>query len=140
MASERRDLTTRDRRTGPLPRDGGRRATDPQPSHGTRARYQAGCRERCCRAAEAQYRAHLRTQHAKGLIPLGAKISATEAHRRIKQLLVERFSRAEIARRLGLKQPKLRLHTDFITVRNVLKIRRLYRLTMLTEGPDQPYV
>lgn len=108
--------------------------------HGTRKAYQAGCACVCCRSAEATYRANLRAQHAKGRTPLGARVSAAEAQRRIKQLLVERFTRAEIARRIGLKRPKLRLHTSVITVRNVLKIRRLYRLTMLNEGPDQPHV
>lgn len=107
-------------------------------THGTRRCYQAGCRLLLCKAAEAQYRAALRRLRAHGKTPLGAYVSGKEAQRRIAQLLIERFTKAEIARRLGLKTTKLQLHTEVITVRNLLKVRRLYRLSL--EGPDQPHV
>lgn len=136
---------TDDRRQRPdrrilLPRPGGRRDTDQEPAHGTRARYQKGCRCCLCRAAEAQYRASLRGLHARGKLPLGATMSAVETHRLIAKLLIERFTRGQIARAIGLKRPILEFHTDVITVRNALKVRRLYRLRVLGEGPDQPHV
>lgn len=108
--------------------------------HGTRQTYQAGCHCCPCRAANAAYIAQLRRQHATGHTPLGAHVSGVEVRRRIQQLLIERFTRAEIARRLGLKRGRLELHTDRVTLRNVLKVRRLYRLAMGGEGPNQPNV
>lgn len=80
--------------------------------------------------------ANLRRLHVHGKAPLGSHISATETHRLIARLLVERFTRGQIAKELGLKRPILELHTGAITVRNALKIRRLYRLRMMGEGPQ----
>lgn len=108
-------------------------------THGTRKAYQAGCPCTGCRAANAAYSADLRRQHRQGIQPLGAHVSAIEASRRIRLLLTERFRKGEIARQLGLKRPILELHTDVITLRNHLKIRRLYRLAIL-EGQDGPEV
>lgn len=105
--------------------------------HGTRQTYQAGCHCVPCRAAEATYRAGLRRQHARGKLPLGATISAVEAWRRIRQLQVERVSRTELSRRLGLQPRPLRVHPDRVKLRTLLRIRHLYRQLVL-EGPDQP--
>ena len=96
--------------------------------HGVRATYQAqGCRCLPCRASEATYRANLRRQHAKGIQPLGARISAQEAGKIIRALLTEQWSKAQIARELGLKTAILQLKPDVITVRNLLKLRKLAR-------------
>lgn len=53
--------------------------------------------------------------------------------KQIKSLRVEGCSYAEIARRLHV--PKLRLHTDRVTLESFLKVRRLYR-TLMLEAPD----
>lgn len=53
---------------------------------------------------------------------------------------IEHFTTYQIAEALGLKRPRLELHTEAVTFRTQLKIRRLYRLRMLGEGPDQPHV
>ncbi|HYX83239.1 MAG TPA: hypothetical protein VE714_12645 [Gemmatimonadales bacterium] len=108
----------------------------PRPGdHGQRRTYQAGCRCTPCRASEATYRRTLRRQHAQGRPPLGATIRAVDAWRRIRSLKAERFTQAEIARRLGLKTPVLQLSGDVITLRNHLKIRRLAR-QLLSVAPD----
>lgn len=133
MAADRREQG--DRRIL-LPRSGGRRETDPEPSHGTRARYRKECRCCQCRAAEAAYRAALRLLRMHGKTPLGSHVSAIEAQRRIKQLLIERFTKAEIARRLGLKQGRLKVH-DRMTLRKLLKLRRLQRAVLLGEDTEQ---
>lgn len=107
--------------------------------HGTRSTYQRlGCRCVPCKAANAQYMTHLRTMKAKGLTPMGAHVPASETWRLIERLLIERFKKADIARELGLKRGRLELHTEAVTFRNKLLMRRLYRRRMLGEGPDQP--
>lgn len=103
--------------------------------HGSRATYQGGCRCTPCHVANAAYQATYRAQAAHGVPPLGAHISAADAHRKIARLLLERFTKAELARRLGLVTPALQLSPTVITVRNHLKVRRLFRLAM---GPDRP--
>lgn len=105
-------------------------------THGTRQTYRTGCHCTPCRAANAAYIAHLRQLHAVGRKPLGALLSGAEAQRYIKALRIERFSRAEIARRLGLKSPKLRLDTPRLRYRSVLRLRRLYRENM-AEGEQE---
>ena len=108
-----------------------------EPSHGTRGAYQRGCRCRPCRAAEARYRSTLRATHRKGLTPLGSLVSAKAARKKVNALLIERFTRAEIARRLGLRSAKLRLSPDAITARKAIQIHKLHAAVM-AEGPDVP--
>jgi hypothetical protein len=112
---------------------GGRRAEE---QHGTRAMYQAGCICTPCRAAEANYRSELRRRHLEGKPILGAHVSASLAWRMIRALQVEGFTGAELARRLGLQTPRLQLHTETITRRNLLKVHRVYRLFLLEEPTD----
>lgn len=109
----------------------------PLPDHGTRSRYQSGCHCVACRVAEAMYRKTLRGKHVKGLPILGAIISAVEAHRKIRQLKAERLSKAEIARRLGLKRPILEWHPERIRIKSALRLHRLIRELML-EGGEAP--
>lgn len=113
--------------------------TDPM-THGTRKAYQAGCLCLLCRAAEASYRANLRAQHLHQRPPLGTLVPAAEAYRRLRQLKAEGFSRARLATELGLKTPRFRWHPDRITVRTLLKVRRLARryLSDVQEDPDRP--
>jgi hypothetical protein len=104
--------------------------------HGTRRTYQDGCSCTPCRAAEATYRARLRSRHARGLPILGALVSASETWRRIRQLRPELDTQGEIARRLGLKRPIVELHTGpdaKTTMRTLLRVKRLHRL-ILTGG------
>jgi hypothetical protein len=54
----------------------------------------------------------------------------------IRALQVEGFTGAELARRLGLQTPRLQLHTETITRRNLLKVHRVYRLFLLEEPTD----
>lgn len=111
-----------------------------EPAHGTRARYRRGCRCLPCRSANAIYQQRYRLARQHGRRPLGARISAVETWRRIRQLKAERLTQAEIARRLGLKRPLLQLDTDVVTLRNAIKIRRLHRQLILegADGPDTP--
>lgn len=108
-------------------------------THGTRRAYQRGCDCLPCKAANASYMAQVRRQHAKGQTPLGAHVSAVETRQLINRMLLERFTRGQIARLLGLKRPRLELHTDVITFRNALKVRRLYRLRVNGDS-DRPHV
>lgn len=98
------------------------------PPHGSRTTYQRhACRCLPCKAANAAYgKAYYRSK-AQGKQPLGALVDAKITWKQIKALRIEGFSYAEIARRLGLRWPVLQLHTDQVTLRNYLKIRRLYR-------------
>lgn len=136
-----------DPRTGPPDRrtlptrpyvKGGRRATDPDPSHGTRARYQRLiCRCRDCKAANAQYEADRAKDKAAGTIRMGSILSGPEAQKRIRQMKAEKISGRAINRQNGLKDHALVLHPSGITLRKLLRIRRIYRLHML-ENRDRP--
>jgi hypothetical protein len=100
-------------------------------THGTYAGYQHGCRCLACRTAAAAYRMTLRWMHRRGIVPLGTLVSATATWRRIRQLQAERFTRTEIARRLGVQRHGLALHTDRVTLRNALKVQRLCRALLM---------
>jgi hypothetical protein len=127
---DRRRLPTRNEQ-------GGRRATDPEPSHGTRVRYRRGCRCTACRAANAAYWTDWRKGKRGGRVPLGALISAAEAHRIIKVLRAEFLTRQRLAEALGRHHDLARLtHQQMITVRTLLKVRRVYRTRMLEPGHD----
>lgn len=72
---------------------------------------------------------------------LGAIVSAVETNRRVRQMKVEGFKKADLARALGLKHPILQLHTGpdaKATRRTVLRIQKLWRERMAGEGPDTP--
>lgn len=108
-------------------------------THGTRACYQRmGCRCLPCKAANARYEAARAKDKAAGKQRLGAIISPSEAMKRVKQMKAERISGRAINRQNGLKDHALVLHPSGITVRKLLRIRRIYRLHMTGEGPDQP--
>jgi len=101
------------------------------PDHGTRATYQYdGCRCTACRAAEATYRQQLRATHRVGKRPLGTVLSPLEARRRIDALKREHVTAHQVAQALGLVHHAPRLHPDGITLRKLLKIRRLHRLVL----------
>lgn len=98
--------------------------------HGTRRCYQRSCRCLLCTAANTHYGQHHRRLQAYGHPPLGRRIPATATTRRLRSLLTDGVSRADIARALGLRWPRLQLHTGrggWVTLRNALKVARLYR-------------
>lgn len=107
-------------------------------AHGTRKTYQAGCRCCPCRAANAQYEAARAADKAAGRQRLGCIIPAAEARKRVNQMKSEKISGRAINRQNGLKDHALVLHPSGITVRKLLRIRRIYRLHMTGEGPDVP--
>jgi hypothetical protein len=98
--------------------------------HGTRANYKTGCRCLACRAANAAYIASLRARHRHQRPILGSHVPAAPAWRMVKSLGVEQITEADIAKAFGLKDPRLRWHTTRITLRNLLKLHRFYRMRM----------
>jgi hypothetical protein len=61
-------------------------------------------------------------------------ISAKETWQRIRQLKPEFGSYGALALHLGLKRPILEINHSAVTVRTMLRVRRVHRL--LTEGTD----
>jgi hypothetical protein len=139
MTSDRRNPATPDRRAQTC---SGRRATDPQPAHGTRACYQRGCPCTPCKAAEAAYRADLRLKRLKGLPILGALVSPVEARRRVRQLTGEGYTKARVAAMAGWQNGHLQFGAhQRIRLATLLRIRRVAIFAML-EGaePEAPVV
>lgn len=101
--------------------------------HGLRRTYAAGCRCLECKVANAVYEQQRLARHRKGLPLMGAKVDAAETWKLIRRLQAERFTKAMIARALGLRGKSLKLDADRVTVRNALKVRRLFRQRM---GPN----
>ncbi len=99
--------------------------------HGTRRRYQAGCSCLPCCSANAAYSAALRRARLTGKQPLGVKVPARSMWRLIDSLRIEGYSYAEIARRLGLPSPRIRLYSERVTLKHLLAVRALYRQIML---------
>lgn len=136
--TDRRDPLQPERRRYPF---GGRRQTDVQPSHGTRASYQRGCPCTHCKAAEAAYRADLRKKHLKGLPVLGALVSSAEARRRIRQLKGEGYTATRIVTMAGWTDARTRhvhiLPGALIHLGTLLRIRDVADFAML-EGTNNP--
>jgi hypothetical protein len=110
-------------------------------THGTRATYRTGCRCTPCRAANAGYWRAWWTATQTGQRPLGARVSAVEAQRLIRLLLIEwrtlRRAKSALSDALGLQHNLPRLtEQDQITLRTELKVRRFYRSRVL-EHPDR---
>ena len=110
-------------------------------THGTRATYRTGCRCTPCRAANATYWRTWWTAQQTGRPRLGARISAVEAQRLIRLLLIEwrtlRRAKSALSEALGLQHNLPRLtEQDQITVRTELRIRQFYRSRMLAD-PDR---
>jgi hypothetical protein len=110
-------------------------------THGTRATYRTGCRCTPCRAANAGYWRTWRTASQTGRPRLGARVSAVEAQRLIRLLLIEwralRRAKSALSEALGLQHNLPRLtEQDQITLRTELRIRQFYRSRMLAD-PDR---
>lgn len=124
-----------------LPRDGGRRQTDPQP-HGTRACYQNhGCRCTPCKAANADYEAQRVKDKAAGQQRLDAICTpqaAARAVQQVKSMRAEKITGRAINRLDGLKDHALVVQpSGKMRWRKVLRIQRRYRLQM-QEDRDRP--
>jgi hypothetical protein len=146
MTSDRRNPATPDRRAQTF---SGRRATDPQPAHGTRASYQRGCTCTPCKAAEAAYRADLRLKRLKGLPILGVLVSPLDAQRKLRQFKLEGYAvhedgnTAPSVERLGRWRPRsLQLtRQQRIRLSTHLRVWRLAQWAMLegaTPDADAP--
>jgi hypothetical protein len=99
-------------------------------THGTRASYRSGCRCTPCRAAEASYQRTLRREKARGQVHEGALVPAARTLREVRHLISEALTKASIAKALGLKRPRLELHTGRgakVTVRTARRIHALYQ-------------
>lgn len=70
---------------------------------------------------------------------MGERIPARSTWRLLNALLAAAngFTKAEIARRLGLRKAELQVHTTSVTRRTALRVQQLYEDTM-AEGPDTP--
>lgn len=97
--------------------------------HGTRRLYKLGCRCTACRASNATYWAQWHQQRARGKPPLGSLVNAKQAGAHVRQLLCDGFTKAELARRMGLRKPyDLKLSaTTQIRLRTALKVQRVWR-------------
>lgn len=94
--------------------------------HGTRRCYSSDrCRCESCQAANTRYQASYRELKKHGKLALGAKISGKQAWRIVSHLLAERFTKARIAKELGLTAPMLQFDHRVVTLKNTLKLRRL---------------
>lgn len=60
----------------------------------------------------------------------GSVIDATETWAKVNHLLAEGFTRAELARRLGLPKPELRWDADHVLGATAVKVDRFYRMIM----------
>lgn len=105
--------------------------------HGTRHTYQRGCRCRQCRWAEATYRSQLRKQHTRGQHAPGERIPARSTWRLLESLRKAGYTKAQIARFLGLKRPILDVHPTVVERGTALRIQAVYEQAM-AEGSELP--
>lgn len=110
--------------------------------HGERRMYRSGCHCTPCRAAEAAYRANLRSRHARGRPILGAHVAAGDTWHLLRQLKPEFGSYGAIALLLGYGYPMLQFGRHAITERTRRKIARLCRerLAVNTDLPSSAAV
>jgi hypothetical protein len=97
------------------------RRRHPLPAHGTRARYQLGCHCTVCASANAAYE----RAWERGIRGDRVLVSAKQARRRIRQMLVEGFTLKLIAAEIGMR--KLRQPGAFVTLARHRQIEALYQ-------------
>lgn len=137
MTDDRRNPAQLDRRTaGPsrLGPHGGRRHSDPDPSHGTRTRYQRGCRCLPCRSANATYEAEYRDRKRRGLPLPGALVRAVDTWRYIRVLRREYDTESSLAHRLGYADRHIQIGRVLIRHETAAKIRRIYDIDIMEAG------
>lgn len=69
----------------------------------------------------------------ENVLPDAALVDAKPVWRKIRWLLREGFSKAELARRLGYKTPALQIRKDRVTAKTALKIEKFYNQIRLGE-------
>lgn len=83
-------------------------------------------------AAGVQFRTRTENVEAilgvKASLAKGARVNGYRTRHLIRALRAEGFTKAELARRLGLRGRELGLDHRLITVRNALKVRRLFEI------------
>lgn len=105
---------------------------------GRRAVHRAtGVSETTQSLLRAKKRRYMRAQNARRILDLsasnalqGAYICAHPTWARIRHLLRQGFSKAEIARRLGYRNSALQFNSERITARNARRILRFYNSVM----------
>jgi hypothetical protein len=96
--------------------------------HGTRRRYQTGCRCPACTTANTAYSAQYKQAARAGRPLLGAHVAGTEAARVIAALVDEGYPKSQIATWLGHRWPVLHWRRGAgVTVRTVLRLRVIQR-------------
>ena len=99
--------------------------------HGTRRAYLRGCKCSRCRRAEADYKASLRRDKARGRLRPGQAIAAAQTWKLLRQMLPEFDGARGLASRLGMARFRVRRVT--IRVRTMQKVVQLYQATMLED-------
>lgn len=90
-----------------------------------------------CRAAEAAYKAaYRRLKQIKGAT-WGTRIAAKDTRDKIRRLVIDGFTKADIARHLGYAGAKLQIG-ERITLQKAAKVRRFWSAFM-AEGHDMPW-
>ena len=104
--------------------------------HGSRRTYQyGGCRCPQCRQGNARYSRERRRALARGRSLGGAYVSARLTWRRIRSLLVEGFTRAELARRFGYQSHELQFGAARVRLATEQRVEAFYR-SVMAEGDD----
>jgi hypothetical protein len=99
-------------------------------AHGTYRSYiKDGCRCDACTEANRVYIRRYRTAYRQQRPPLGARVSAAQAWRIIRRFQQEQYTKAQIARLLGLqhRQGRLKLRTERVTLRTYLRLKLIAR-------------
>lgn len=95
-------------------------------AHGTRRRYQQGCRCAPCSAANTAYSTAYRARRRAGRPVLGAHVAGTDAARVVAALVEEGYLKGQIARWLGYRWPVLHPRPR-VTIRLTLRLRAIQR-------------
>ncbi len=103
----------------------------PEPTHGTRASYRAGCRCTPCKAANATYQAIRRARLARSKRLLGQRVPAAPAWRLVAALIREGFTRGQIAQLMGCRRPILELNPETVELASLAKLKQIYRVRYL---------
>jgi transcriptional regulator with XRE-family HTH domain len=104
-------------------------------AHGTYARYNAGCRDDCCRTAARRY--HKQRVYERDL-GLPREIDSIGVRRRLQALMCLGWDAEEIARRLGVSHSRVqKLRNQVAPVRRstLERVDAVYNELAMTPGP-----